>query len=148
MKTIRWNFVSINWGLLWFICFKWRCPESRVGSMVLLQLDLCYGCHMNPCWYLWARLPQTMLVFMVYSAIGNHADVHGMCWRQRPSKCPWSMLSQDTMWKSMIRAPAGCKGYAWKLLLQWYQWLQTQLSAEREGHRGFCDKPSHLPPQK
>lgn len=95
---------------------------SMSGSMILLQIwPLLMSVPIfPPCWCLWSvlhpekliswavLLPRTMLTWVVCSATEDHAKVSSTCWGS--CGCPWSKLSPETTWKSMIHDPADCKG--------------------------------------
>lgn len=54
--------------------------------------------------------PSAVLKSVICIATGDHANVCGLCWCQRPRGCSWSMLLWGTMWKSIIHTATGCKG--------------------------------------
>lgn len=58
----------------------------------------------------------------------DHAEIWGLFWWQKPSGCQWSLLSLETIQKSMIHASPDCKGQG-SSFFQCYWWLQIQFSA-------------------
>lgn len=74
----------------------------------------CYHWRPRECpWSL--LLPEAMLMFLICTAIADHSEVHGMGWGpwhvlMLESRCQWSVLSPETIRKSMIHSPADCKG--------------------------------------
>lgn len=57
------------------------------GSLVLMQLG-------------------AVLMLMAYITTPNHADVHGLCYHQKPHWCPWPVLPPKVMWMSVGCAAA------------------------------------------
>lgn len=67
--------------------------------------------HLKPCWCPWpVRLLRALMVSVVRTAIRDNTEVCGVCWCWRPSVCPRSVLSPESMWKPMTHAP-DCKGW-------------------------------------
>lgn len=67
------------------------------------------------CWRLWwcpwsVQLKKAILMSVVCTVTRNHTEVHDTCRHWTPCGCPYSMLSPETICKSMIHAPTYCKG--------------------------------------
>lgn len=97
---------------------------------------------LKSCWCPWTRLTLgTIPVSVAQNATGDHVEAQGSCWCRRSGGCPRSVLSYDTLCKSLIHLPADWKGQKASSAVA----SMTKDSVQKEWHRRLLWQPTPSP---